>query len=134
MLLEERTVGQEVSAFEKKLESWLSARDSRPPTVATTGSVPVRGVQAPAPSSMPPAVVAFEVCSLTYTRIIYSCLMGRQAVNHSDSAVIVPSFSEPWTCRNPTEHSYHMQERTISISLLCALTVKVVFTVGRALQ
>ena len=61
LLQEERTVGQEVSAFDKKLESWLSARDSRPSTVATTGSVPVRESQAPAASSMPPAVVAFEV-------------------------------------------------------------------------
>lgn len=60
LLQEERTVGQEVSAFEKKLESWLSARDSGLPTTVTTGSVPVRGIQAPAASSMPPAVVAFE--------------------------------------------------------------------------
>ena len=55
----------EVSAFEKKLESWMAAKTSQGTHTANSATVSTRGAQ-PTPSSIPPAVMAFEVIIIIY--------------------------------------------------------------------
>lgn len=64
LLLEEQTVAQEITAFERKLDSWTSiprAQHMKLTSAASGGTgEPLAGGK-PEPSAMPPAVLAFQV-------------------------------------------------------------------------
>ena len=59
LLQEERLASQEVTAFERKLETWSSTQQSTAPRLGECAPRPP--VQTSA-STMPPAVLSFEVC------------------------------------------------------------------------
>ena len=60
LLQEELVIAQEVVAFEKRLESWLSAEASHQMTTGGAAAVAQKS-RAVEPSAVPPAVIALEV-------------------------------------------------------------------------
>lgn len=62
LLLEEQSVAQEIAAFGRKLDSWQSIpRAEHLKADAAVGPGGVAGLAESSSSSMPPAVIAFEV-------------------------------------------------------------------------
>ncbi len=61
LLLEEQTASQEISAFDRKLESWMSIPRATHLKPIEAAAPAMGGPSKLASSSMPPAVMAFEV-------------------------------------------------------------------------
>ena len=76
LLIEEQSGTQEMSVFDRKLESWLvipKATHIKPEGPTTSSSVPEKS-ESSSSSSMPPAVIAFEVCQRLGERDQPCCL------------------------------------------------------------